>query len=42
MSALMYLIGWLSYMTFAKGEVQEWAKIGEYYPDVDMEVTAKN
>jgi hypothetical protein len=39
MSALMYLIGWLSYMTFAKGEVQEWAKIGETFSDVDLEVT---
>jgi hypothetical protein len=38
----MYLVGWLSFMAFAKGEVEEWAKIGQNFVTVEMEeVTIK-
>ena len=38
MSALMYLVGWLSYMIFAKSDVQEWAKTDNNSSDIVLEV----
>ena len=40
MSALMYLVGWLSYMIFGKSDVQEWAKIDNENSDITLEVTS--